>query len=129
MRRYAGAAVWGKAVRGGRPRSSFAADTLTLAGPNYVYSGGRLALFHLDLYRLETPGQIIAAEPVRLSDPAAHRANGNGHSTNGSGVDAPSDGPTPECDSPGRTANAEAGVRPTRCNLNPDPICSRRISA
>jgi tRNA threonylcarbamoyladenosine biosynthesis protein TsaE len=26
-----------------------------------VYSGGRLALFHLDLYRLETPAQIIAA--------------------------------------------------------------------
>src|SRR5579862_214312 len=25
------------------------------------YVGGRLALFHLDLYRLETPGQIIAA--------------------------------------------------------------------
>ena len=25
------------------------------------YGGGRLALFHLDLYRLETPGQIIAA--------------------------------------------------------------------
>jgi tRNA threonylcarbamoyladenosine biosynthesis protein TsaE len=26
-----------------------------------VYTGGRLALFHLDLYRLETTGQIIAA--------------------------------------------------------------------
>jgi tRNA threonylcarbamoyladenosine biosynthesis protein TsaE len=25
------------------------------------YGGGRLPLFHLDLYRLETPGQIIAA--------------------------------------------------------------------
>jgi len=25
------------------------------------YGGGRLRLFHLDLYRLETPGQIIAA--------------------------------------------------------------------
>ncbi|MEK7707634.1 MAG: tRNA (adenosine(37)-N6)-threonylcarbamoyltransferase complex ATPase subunit type 1 TsaE [Verrucomicrobiota bacterium] len=25
------------------------------------YSGGRLRLFHLDLYRLETPGQIISA--------------------------------------------------------------------
>jgi tRNA threonylcarbamoyladenosine biosynthesis protein TsaE len=25
------------------------------------YSGGRLRLFHLDLYRLETPGQIVAA--------------------------------------------------------------------
>ena len=25
------------------------------------YGGGRLALFHLDLYRLETPGQILAA--------------------------------------------------------------------
>src|SRR5579859_4462284 len=25
------------------------------------YDGGRLRLFHLDLYRLETPGQIIAA--------------------------------------------------------------------
>jgi tRNA threonylcarbamoyladenosine biosynthesis protein TsaE len=25
------------------------------------YSGGRLPLFHLDLYRLETPGQIIGA--------------------------------------------------------------------
>ena|SRR5215471_1226753 len=25
------------------------------------YVGGRLALFHLDLYRLETPGQILAA--------------------------------------------------------------------
>jgi tRNA threonylcarbamoyladenosine biosynthesis protein TsaE len=26
-----------------------------------VYSGGRLPLFHLDLYRLETRGQILAA--------------------------------------------------------------------
>src|SRR5271155_4465269 len=26
-----------------------------------VYSGGRLPLFHLDLYRLETPEQFIAA--------------------------------------------------------------------
>ena len=26
-----------------------------------VYSGGRLTLFHLDLYRLDSPGQIIAA--------------------------------------------------------------------
>jgi len=26
-----------------------------------VYTGGRLTLFHLDLYRLETPDQIIAA--------------------------------------------------------------------
>jgi tRNA threonylcarbamoyladenosine biosynthesis protein TsaE len=26
-----------------------------------IYSGGRLALFHLDLYRLETAGQIVAA--------------------------------------------------------------------
>src|ERR1043166_6905605 len=26
-----------------------------------VYTGGRLALFHLDLYRLETRGQIVAA--------------------------------------------------------------------
>ncbi len=25
------------------------------------YTGGRLALFHLDLYRLETPGQILSA--------------------------------------------------------------------
>ncbi|HKW28170.1 MAG TPA: tRNA (adenosine(37)-N6)-threonylcarbamoyltransferase complex ATPase subunit type 1 TsaE [Verrucomicrobiae bacterium] len=25
------------------------------------YDGGRLRLFHLDLYRLETPGQIVAA--------------------------------------------------------------------
>jgi tRNA threonylcarbamoyladenosine biosynthesis protein TsaE len=25
------------------------------------YGGGRLRLFHLDLYRLETPGQIVAA--------------------------------------------------------------------
>lgn len=26
-----------------------------------IYSGGRLTLFHVDLYRLETPAQIIAA--------------------------------------------------------------------
>lgn len=26
-----------------------------------IYSGGRLTLFHLDLYRLETPEQIMAA--------------------------------------------------------------------
>lgn len=26
-----------------------------------IYTGGRLTLFHLDLYRLETPDQIIAA--------------------------------------------------------------------
>lgn len=26
-----------------------------------VYTGGRLALFHLDLYRLETPEQILSA--------------------------------------------------------------------
>lgn len=26
-----------------------------------VYAGGRLPLFHLDLYRLETPGQILSA--------------------------------------------------------------------
>ncbi len=25
------------------------------------YSGGRLELFHLDLYRLETPGQVLSA--------------------------------------------------------------------
>src|SRR4051794_12298749 len=32
--------------------------TFTLAN---VYSGGRLTLFHLDLYRLETPAQILSA--------------------------------------------------------------------
>src|SRR6266851_3582802 len=26
-----------------------------------VYSGGRLTLFHLDVYRLDTPAQIVAA--------------------------------------------------------------------
>src|SRR5450755_1141845 len=26
-----------------------------------VYSGGRLTLFHLDLYRLETPAQLLSA--------------------------------------------------------------------
>src|SRR3954451_6355189 len=26
-----------------------------------VYTGGRLALFHLDLYRLETPAQVLTA--------------------------------------------------------------------
>jgi tRNA threonylcarbamoyladenosine biosynthesis protein TsaE len=32
--------------------------TFTLAN---IYTGGRLTLFHLDLYRLDTPGQIAAA--------------------------------------------------------------------
>jgi len=34
------------------------------------YGGGRLTLFHLDLYRLETPGQMIAAglEPFLQPD-------------------------------------------------------------
>jgi tRNA threonylcarbamoyladenosine biosynthesis protein TsaE len=32
--------------------------TFTLVNP---YTSGRLPLFHVDLYRLETPGQIIAA--------------------------------------------------------------------
>ncbi len=33
------------------------------------YNGGRLVLFHLDLYRLETPGQIIAAGLEELLQP------------------------------------------------------------
>lgn len=35
-----------------------------------VYSGGRLPLFHLDLYRLETPEQIIAAGLEEYLHPA-----------------------------------------------------------
>ena len=35
-----------------------------------VYSGGRLPLFHLDLYRLETPEQIVAAGLGEYLDPA-----------------------------------------------------------
>ena len=34
------------------------------------YQGGRLALFHLDLYRLETPEQIIAAGLEEYFHPA-----------------------------------------------------------
>jgi len=33
------------------------------------YGGGRLRLFHLDLYRLETPGQIIAAGLEEFLEP------------------------------------------------------------
>ncbi len=35
-----------------------------------VYPGGRLSLFHLDLYRLETPEQIAAAGLEEYLDPA-----------------------------------------------------------
>jgi tRNA threonylcarbamoyladenosine biosynthesis protein TsaE len=35
-----------------------------------VYSGGRLTLFHLDLYRLETREQILAAGLDEYLDPA-----------------------------------------------------------
>jgi tRNA threonylcarbamoyladenosine biosynthesis protein TsaE len=35
-----------------------------------VYSGGRLTLFHLDLYRLETRGQIVEAGLEEYLDPA-----------------------------------------------------------
>src|SRR5581483_7356660 len=35
-----------------------------------VYSGGRLALFHLDLYRLETREQILAAGLEEYLNPA-----------------------------------------------------------
>jgi tRNA threonylcarbamoyladenosine biosynthesis protein TsaE len=35
-----------------------------------VYPGGRLPLFHLDLYRLETPAQIVAAGLEEYLDPA-----------------------------------------------------------
>src|SRR5579859_2034065 len=39
--------------------------TLRVHSPTFTlvneYDGSRLRLFHLDLYRLETPGQIIAA--------------------------------------------------------------------
>ena len=34
------------------------------------YGGGRLPLFHLDLYRLETPGQILAAGLEEFLQPA-----------------------------------------------------------
>jgi tRNA threonylcarbamoyladenosine biosynthesis protein TsaE len=34
------------------------------------YGGGRLQLFHLDLYRLETPGQILAAGLEEFLQPA-----------------------------------------------------------
>ena len=35
-----------------------------------IYAGGRLPLFHLDLYRLETRGQIIAAGLEEYLTPA-----------------------------------------------------------
>lgn len=39
--------------------------TIRVHSPTFTlvneYRGGRLALYHLDLYRLETPGQILAA--------------------------------------------------------------------
>lgn len=35
-----------------------------------VYTGGRLPLFHLDLYRLETPAQIIGAGLEEYLEPA-----------------------------------------------------------
>jgi tRNA threonylcarbamoyladenosine biosynthesis protein TsaE len=35
-----------------------------------VYTGGRLTLFHLDLYRLETPGQFSAAGLEEYLQPA-----------------------------------------------------------
>lgn len=35
-----------------------------------VYAGGRLTLFHLDLYRLDTPAQIIAAGLEEYLHPA-----------------------------------------------------------
>jgi tRNA threonylcarbamoyladenosine biosynthesis protein TsaE len=42
--------------------------------PTYVlvniYTGGRLTLFHLDLYRLDTPGQIAAAGLEEYLQPA-----------------------------------------------------------
>ena len=35
-----------------------------------VYDGGRLKLFHLDLYRLETPAQILSAAVEEYLNPA-----------------------------------------------------------
>ncbi|MGD0615621.1 MAG: tRNA (adenosine(37)-N6)-threonylcarbamoyltransferase complex ATPase subunit type 1 TsaE [Verrucomicrobiota bacterium] len=35
-----------------------------------IYAGGRLTLFHLDLYRLETPEQIVAAGLEEYLNPA-----------------------------------------------------------
>jgi tRNA threonylcarbamoyladenosine biosynthesis protein TsaE len=35
-----------------------------------IYAGGRLTLFHLDLYRLETPEQIVAAGLEEYLQPA-----------------------------------------------------------
>ena len=35
-----------------------------------IYDGGRLPLFHLDLYRLETPQQIVAAGLEEYLNPA-----------------------------------------------------------
>jgi tRNA threonylcarbamoyladenosine biosynthesis protein TsaE len=53
-----------------------------------VYSGGRLTLFHLDLYRLETREQIFSAGLEEYLNPAgvtviewAERWFGNEHST------------------------------------------------
>jgi len=48
---------------GGRVHS----PTFTLVNQ---YEGGRLPLFHVDLYRLETPGQIIAAGLEEYFHPA-----------------------------------------------------------
>jgi tRNA threonylcarbamoyladenosine biosynthesis protein TsaE len=35
-----------------------------------LYEGGRLPLFHVDLYRLESPGQIMAAGLEEYFNPA-----------------------------------------------------------
>ena len=35
-----------------------------------IYTGGRLTLFHLDLYRLDTPAQIVAAGLEEFLSPA-----------------------------------------------------------
>jgi tRNA threonylcarbamoyladenosine biosynthesis protein TsaE len=65
-----------------------------------VYAGGRLRLFHLDLYRLDTPEQVFAAgleeylEPdgvtviewaERLGEDEGRRTKGEGQSAEGEG--------------------------------------------
>lgn len=48
--------------------------TMRVQSPTFalvnIYTGGRLTLYHLDLYRLNTPGQILAAGLEEFLNPA-----------------------------------------------------------
>ena len=89
-----------------------------------IYAGGRLPLFHLDLYRLETPEQIIAAGLEEYLQPGGRygdRMGGKMVGTAQSAVHGPTD--------PGSYARTpSAGCRLT-CSARPNDASPMKILA